>query len=114
VSHSDTGTVAWNAFCKPFGEAVVSVSMVENPFRFPGQYYDQETGLHYNWNRYYDPNPGRYLTSDRIGLEGGLNLYLYVGSNPIITHDALGLFGDGINAGGGKWHGHNDLGMGAK
>ncbi len=76
----DTGTISWKAVYTPFGEAVISVETVENPFRFPGQYYDQETGLHYNWNRYYDPKTGRYLTPDPIGLEGGINLFVYVDS----------------------------------
>ena len=87
-----TGTVAWKAVYTPFGEAEITIGTLENPLRFPGQYYDQETGLHYNWNRYYDPKTGRYLTPDPIGLEGGINLFIYVTANPVNGVDPLGLF----------------------
>jgi RHS repeat-associated protein len=87
-----TNTVVWEAIYKPFGEAEVnSNSTVENNFRFPGQYYDQETGLHYNYHRYYNPSTGRYLTPDPIGQTGGLNIYLYANNNPINLLDPGGM-----------------------
>ena len=67
---------------------------VENPLRFPGQYFDAETGLHYNYHRYYDPLTGRYTQPDPIGFAGGdVNWYAYVGNNPINLIDVLGLSG---------------------
>ncbi|MFZ5764166.1 MAG: RHS repeat-associated core domain-containing protein [Thermodesulfobacteriota bacterium] len=87
-----TGQMVWQANYLPFGQAMIDpASIVENNFRFPGQYYDAETGLHYNWHRYYDPQAGRYLTPDPIGLAGGMNLYAYANSNPIMFIDPEGL-----------------------
>jgi RHS repeat-associated protein len=89
-----TNTLVWEAVYKPFGEAEINAhSTVVSNFRFPGQYYDQETGLHYNYHRYYDPSTGRYLTPDPIGQEGGINLFAYVENNPTNYIDPEGLDG---------------------
>ncbi|WP_347332912.1 RHS repeat-associated core domain-containing protein, partial [Marinimicrobium locisalis] len=83
--------ITWKATYTPFGKASVDVEQVTNNIRFPGQYFDSETGLHYNYFRDYDPETGRYLQSDPIGLQGGLNTYAYVEGNPLSFVDPLGL-----------------------
>lgn len=87
----DNQTVRWRAQYAPFGEAEVIIDDIEMPIRFPGQYFDEESGLHYNYFRDYDPTLGRYIQSDPIGLQGGLNTYLYVSGNPILITDFFGL-----------------------
>ena len=79
--HTLWGTTLW----KPGGAAT--------PLRFPGQYADPETGLHYNNHRYYDPLTGRYLTPDPLGLAAAPNPHTYV-PNPTIATDPLGLIDD--------------------
>lgn len=72
--------------------AVNDESFSINFFSSPGQYFDAETGLHYNWNRFYDPETGRYISADSIGLGGGMNLYAYVGGDPVNWVDIFGLY----------------------
>ena len=67
-----------------------ALNLVEQPLRFQGQYFDQETGLHYNRFRYYDPIIGRFVHQDPIGLYGEENLYGY-GPNPLDWIDPEGL-----------------------
>ena len=86
------GAVVWSAKYSSFGEATVDLtSTVPNNLRFAGQYYDQESGLHYNWHRYYDPRTGRYMTQDPIGLIRGVNLFSYAMNNPLYWIDPFGL-----------------------
>lgn len=85
------GAVVWTAKYTTFGKASIEVGTVDNNLRFPGQYEDQETGLYYNLHRYYDPSIGRYLRTDPIGLNGGINLFVYALNNPISSIDAMGL-----------------------
>jgi len=89
---NESANVVWSADYKPYGEADVNVNTFSNEFRLPGQYYDSENGLHFNYHRYYDPSIGRYLRADPIGLDGGTNLYSYVSNDPINSIDPLGLY----------------------
>jgi len=98
VMTAESGDVVWRADYDPFGYASVDpLSSRTLNVRFPGQYYDSETGLHYNYFRYYDPKTGRYLTSDPIALRGGLNMFVYAGNNPVHWVDRYGLDNPGCD-----------------
>ncbi len=85
------GAVVWSASYTAFGQATVEVQDIPNHLRFPGQYYDEETGLHYNFHRYYASGIGRYLRVDPIGFWGeDIHLYRYALNNPIRFFDPDG------------------------
>jgi RHS repeat-associated protein len=92
VMTDSTQAVVWKVPLDEFGnELAAGVRTVENNLRFPGQYFDQETGLHQNYFRDYDPKIGRYIEPDPIGIEGGsVNLYSYVQSDPVNYMDPWG------------------------
>jgi RHS repeat-associated protein len=100
--------VVWRWEGKAFGDSQPTGGLTVN-LRFAGQYYDAESGLHYNWNRYYDPKTGRYLTPDKMSVarhvrrwQGSLgqpgqgplelNPYLYVSANPLRWVDPTGMY----------------------
>ncbi len=88
------GTLVWAGYQAGFGENRGDISnsgaYFEQPLRLPGQYYDEETGLHYNLFRYYAPECGRFISQDPISIRGGLNLYAYA-PNTLSWADPLGL-----------------------
>ncbi|MEN5160724.1 RHS repeat domain-containing protein, partial [Achromobacter spanius] len=92
------GEIVWSAQYKAWGVAKEAISTaaraagIRNSIRFQGQYWDHETGLHYNRHRYYDPEIGRFIAKDPIGFAGGLNVYQYA-DNPVGWVDPLGLTG---------------------
>ncbi|EHH4259069.1 type VI secretion system tip protein VgrG [Escherichia coli] len=89
---SEDGNIAWNAEYDEWGNMLNEENPhhLYQPYRLPGQQYDEESGLYYNRNRYYDPLQGRYITQDPIGLMGGWNPYLYP-LNPVTNTDPQGL-----------------------
>jgi RHS repeat-associated protein len=97
ITRPSDNVVVWRWDSDPFGatEASEDPDGDGQPFtynlRFPGQYFDLETRLHYNYFRDYDPATGRYVQSDPIGLKGGINTYTYVGANPLSLIDPEGL-----------------------
>lgn len=93
------GVVAWEAAYLPYGVSSANenddAEIIFN-IRFPGQYYDRESGLYYNLNRTYDPEEGRYLQSDPLGFYDGTNTYTYVHNNPTMEIDPTGEFAWGL------------------
>ena len=88
---NDSGEITWRATYRTWGNLLLEEEdEIKQSLRFPGQYFDSETGLHYNRFRYYDPGPARFLSQDPIGLHGGFNLFQYA-PNPIVWIDPLGL-----------------------
>jgi RHS repeat-associated protein len=91
TNQSQQNVWQWQSDAFGVGQATGSLAM---NLRFPGQYFDQESGLHYNYFRDYDPETGRYVESDPIGLGGGLNTYGYVEGNPLAFSDPSGLLAE--------------------
>jgi RHS repeat-associated protein len=98
------GHIVWRASYAPFGAATVIAAsasasakdgvtgaVFQLNLRLPGQVFDPETGLHYNRQRYYDPQHGQYLTPDPLGTPDGPNPYAYVAFNPLTNIDPDGL-----------------------
>ena len=94
---NSAGTITWRWESNAFGNTDPEDDPDGNTInttvnlRFPGQYKDEESGLFYNWNRYYDPNIGRYITSDPLGLEVGINTFGYSFQNSLRYADPDGL-----------------------
>jgi len=94
-----TGSVVWRADYRAFGQARVRAGEVFQPWRLAGQYFDEETGLHYSLARYYDPALGRFLSVDPVMAEGGSrNPYLYCDGDPINSLDPNGTIGGLLSA----------------
>ncbi len=87
------GKMVWRAEYDAYGAATITINEVDQPWRLPGQYYDQETGLHYNLARYYNPALGRFLSLDPLLVAGGsLNFYTYCDGDPLNRVDPTGAF----------------------
>lgn len=97
ITNTTSGTPIWTwpYAQNPFGERAASGQSIIFNLRFPGQYFDTETGFAYNMHRDYEPGTGRYIESDPTGLPAGPNTYAYVNTNPLRYLDPKGLAGCG-------------------
>jgi RHS repeat-associated protein len=102
------GNVSWKATAESFGSTGIlpDNNSITMNLRFQGQYFDEESGDHYNFMRSYDPRIGRYTQPDPIGLQGGWNLYAYVEGNPVSYTDPLGYVRQGGKTG--QWWEYTD------
>jgi RHS repeat-associated protein len=103
VSRPSDNKLRWRWDSSPFGEGAPdedpeSLGAFSFNFRFPGQYFDAESALHYNYFRDYDPAVGRYVQSDPIGIRGGVNTFAYVFVNPLRRIDPYGLQSSDVEA----------------
>lgn len=88
--------VLWRWEGDAFGDVTPSIEKIKMPLRMAGQYKDDESGLFYNWHRYYIPELGRYNRVDPLGLYDGTNPFNYVGGSPLHYVDPFGLFTDSV------------------
>nr|WP_256460983.1 RHS repeat-associated core domain-containing protein [Comamonas sp. B21-038] len=96
IAFDEKGAVSWQGVSEGFGfVSVLESSDIEMNLRYPGQYFDVESNLHYNFNRYYSPATGRYLEWDPLGLEAGVNQFVYAMAQPINLIDSYGLAAKG-------------------
>jgi RHS repeat-associated protein len=87
-----TKATVWQATYKPWGEVQSTSGTRANNLRFPGQYFQIETNLAYNWHRHYDPVTGRYTQPDPLRFVDGPSIYAYAGNSPLKWTDRLGLY----------------------
>ena len=85
-----TKAVVWKASYEPFGAVRSIIGSAALDIRFPGQWFQLEAGLAYNWNRHYDPTLGRYIQPDPLGFVDGPSVYGYAGQRPGMNVDPTG------------------------
>jgi RHS repeat-associated protein len=87
----ESRAVVWRATYLPYGEVFAITGAAALDYRFPGQWFQRESGLAYNWHRHYDPSAGRYLQPDPLGLAAGISRWAYVANSPLMNVDPTGL-----------------------